>query len=173
MIEQQISDDELNWAAGMFEGEGTIRISKDRRNGSYRLQCIVPNTDRQIVDFFHERWLGSNKPELQRANQRPQHRWVVSGKMAKAFLLKLEPHIRTDRGQKRVNVALRFQILKELYRNSPSDRPRYRDDQRECYETMRRLNARGAVAKTETQPELALPCVSDDLALSVEFEESN
>lgn len=49
-----MNDDELNWAAGMFEAEGTIRIAKSwspKRERIYRLQCIVPNTDHSIIDY--------------------------------------------------------------------------------------------------------------------------
>jgi hypothetical protein len=149
-----MNEDELNWAAGMFEGEGTIRIAKEwsrKRERNYRLQCIVPNTDHQIVDFFHKRWQGSNRPERPRGNQRPQRKWVVSGKQAEAFLRQLQPHLRTDRGRMRVNVAFQFQIMKKLYKDDPTDRPKYRDEQRKCYEEMGRLNPRGAAAKSKTQ----------------------
>src|SRR5712692_947363 len=139
-----MNDDELNWAAGMFEGEGTIRIAKNwspKGERTYSLQCMVSNTDHSIIDFFNDRWPGGNRPERPRGNQRPQRRWVVSGKQAEAFLRKLRPHLRTNRVLKKVNVAFLFQIQKKLYRDDPSDRAKYLDEQRNCYEKMKRFNA--------------------------------
>src|SRR6185295_12477827 len=117
MNEQQMNGDELNWAAGMFEGEGSIIINKNKSPKgviNYILRCKVPNTDREIIDFFDERWPGSNRPERQRGNQRPQRNWVRSGKQAEAFLQKLRPHLRTQRAIRRANVAFEFQIFKKF-----------------------------------------------------------
>jgi hypothetical protein len=114
MSEHHFNDDELNWAAGMFEGEGTIRINKDRSAKGeviYKLQCSVPNTDREITDFFHTRWHGSNRPERPRGNRQPRQKWVASGTKAEAFLRKLRPYLKTNRAQMRVNVAFQFQPL--------------------------------------------------------------
>jgi hypothetical protein len=116
----------------------------------YRLQCKVPNTDREIVDFFNHRWPGSNRPERPRGNQRPQRNWTVSGKQAGVFLQKLQPYPRTGRGKKRAELALQFQRLKELYREDPSDGERNIDEQRGCYDDMKQLNLRGAAANDRT-----------------------
>jgi len=117
---------------------------------SYILRCKVPNTDLEIIDFFHERWPGSNLPERPRGNQRPQRNWIVSGKQAGLFLQKLQPYLRTVRGGKRAELALQFQRLKELYREDPSDGERNIDEQRGCYDKMKQLNLRGAAANNRT-----------------------
>src|SRR5690242_14193138 len=51
-------DIELAWAAGMFEGEGTVTISAAGRHGYTRPVVTLANTDRQVVDFFQARWPG-------------------------------------------------------------------------------------------------------------------
>ena len=85
-----MNDGELNWAAGMFEGEGTIRINRYRSpkgDNVYRLQCKVPNTDNDIIDFFRDHWPKSSaRPERQPSNKQPLRIWIVSGKEADLFL---------------------------------------------------------------------------------------
>ena len=145
-------DDDLNWAAGMFEGEGSIIINKNKSPKgviNYILRCKVPNTDLEIIDFFHERWPGSKLAERPRGNQRPQRNWIVSGKQAGVFLQKLQPYLRTGRGKERAKLALQFQRLKELYREDPRNGGNI-DEQRGCYDKMKQLNLRGAAANNRT-----------------------
>jgi hypothetical protein len=143
--------DDLNWAAGMFEGEGTINIGTYRRSPEgedyYQLQCKVPNTDDGIIDFFSAHWPKcSTRPERVRGDRQPQRKWIVSGVNAVAFLLQLGPHLRTNRVKQKRNVALQLHLLKKLSKDDPGNREKYLDEQRGCYDEMKQLNLRGAAA---------------------------
>jgi hypothetical protein len=76
------SEAEVAWAAGLFDGEGTIfagKINRYRRQ-SVRLYMAVAMTDHEPVERFHDVvgvgrivWLPSPDP-----SRKPKHRWEVS-----------------------------------------------------------------------------------------------
>lgn len=107
-----MTDLELAWAAGLFEGEGSVRISKpaDRNWGS--LNVDVPNTDREIVYFFADRWGGSVHYTEQKGRRKGYWRWRLSSKQAEKFLAAIKPFILTSRVQERINHALLFHSSK-------------------------------------------------------------
>lgn len=47
------------WAAGFFEGEGTVTILSTVKAGDTRPKVSMTSTDESMVDFFHARWPGS------------------------------------------------------------------------------------------------------------------
>lgn len=67
-----MSADDLVWAAGMFEGEGSIMIGTYRSpkgEDVYALHCKIPSTDYDIIAFFSEHWPKSCITQEVRANR--------------------------------------------------------------------------------------------------------
>lgn len=141
---------DLNWAAGMFEGEGSITIGASRTpkgKDVYALQCKVPNTDNEIVDFFARHWHGSiGSDNLRREDRQPQSIWIVKGVKARDFLEQLKPHLRTARVLSKAKVARRLMRLKDLCKKDPANEQKYLKEQLGCYHEMKQLNLRGAAA---------------------------
>ena len=47
------SPEELAWAGGLFEGEGSFVCYKlPNRRDSYRVVAVVPSTDKDVLDTF-------------------------------------------------------------------------------------------------------------------------
>jgi hypothetical protein len=137
---------ELAWAAGLFEGEGTIRINKPSLRNWGSLCVSVVNTDRQIVDWFQVRWPGYMKASTGlRPEQRPAWVWVIAAHSAAAFLEQIGPYVVRDRVRERIALALRFQSEKrsDVRRMSDDDRHAYAQAQWEAYWWMCELNKRG------------------------------
>ncbi len=134
---------ELAWAAGLFEGEGTVTIAKRSRDDTYRLVAIVTNTDEQIIDFFVERW-GGWKQGLygERPGRKPGWSWTVAGPGAATFLQAIEPWVRTTRVREKIDLGLYFKACQSRRRRVFCD-PAYRQTHRELYAQMRDLNRRG------------------------------
>lgn len=131
------------WAAGLFEGEGTITIAKRSRDNTYRLVVIIGSTDTQIVNFFHRRWGGWNQPAYgPRPGRKPARYWTVAGPAAAAFLQAIAPHIVTVRVRRKLLLAFDFRRaqsrLKRVWRT-----PEYKQSQIQAYNEMRELNRRG------------------------------
>ena len=64
---------ELAIAAGLMEGEGTVRINKPTRRNRGHLIVAITNTNRDILDWMQARWPASYRPAggLRPARERP------------------------------------------------------------------------------------------------------
>lgn len=138
-------DVELAWAAGIFEGEGTITIGRRGRDDTYRLIACIGNTDMQVLAPFHERWGGWLQPFYgKRPGLKPGWMWTLAGPAAAIFIRQIEPYLRTDRVRRKARLGLRFKRhqsnLKKVW-----SRPDYKPMQRAIYEEMSVLNKRGFV----------------------------
>lgn len=136
---------ELAWAAGLFEGEGTIRINKATKRNLGALVVSVVSTDAQITDFFQARWPGHMKQGTGLTErQRPAWVWVIAARQAAAFIREVLPYFRRDVVRERSWLGLEFQDQKLAGRANRSDE--YREQQWSYYLQMRELNLRGAEA---------------------------
>ncbi len=137
------TEGELCWAAGLFEGEGTIRINKPTGRNTGHLVCSVVNTDREVVVFFQARWPGYMKRATGlRDDQREAWVWTVAARQAERFLLDVLPYLYTERVWTKAQWGLAFQSQKSM---SPSVNrsPEYKADQWDFYDGMRAMNQQG------------------------------
>lgn len=152
--ESSVTGVELAWAAGLFEGEGSIRVNKPTGRNLGHLVCSVANTDIEVVRFFQARWPGHFKIRRPLPNRRPAWEWLISTQRAAAFLRIIRPFVMTDRVKRKIEVALAFQEQKCRTpcgrRSWPAE---YVARQWGFYETMRGLNRRGTQA---TPPKTAV-----------------
>lgn len=138
-----LPSEELAWAAGLLEGEGTITIGARKRDDTFRLICIIGNTDQQVLQFFHERWGGWLQPAYGlRLGRKPAWSWTVAGPRAAWFLEEIAPYFRTRRVQVKAALGLRFKALQsrdpKVYLAAG-----YKDALRAIYLEFRALNRRG------------------------------
>lgn len=56
MSKESVSDRDLAYAAGLFDGEGCIHIGRHARG--YKLQVMLTNTHRPVLDWFQSIWGG-------------------------------------------------------------------------------------------------------------------
>jgi hypothetical protein len=132
------------WAAGFFEGEGSVRIGKATTRTLGSLCCSVVNTDKECIDFFQRRWPAHVRPATGlRPGQRPAWIWVATARHAAAFLAEIQPHLRTERVRRKVRLGLDYQAQKTL---GGHQGPEYRAAQQRYYLEMKTLNRRGVVA---------------------------
>jgi hypothetical protein len=134
------------WAAGIFEGEGTVTISSaGRRNhGSYgRIVCTLTNTDFQMVKIFDNLWKPKNllthNPSGSR-NARLSLVWKIEGDHAWLFMRDILPFVKTDRVREKLLLAMAAQKSK---RERTSQGLEYRKEQLAFRQRMRELNRRG------------------------------
>jgi hypothetical protein len=133
---------ELAWAAGLFEGEGSIGINKPyRSNRGGLLRVSVTNTDRDVVEFFHDRWEGSVGARKTPGGSRDAWIWVTQARKAERFLLALLPYFATERVWTKAQFALCYQGAK---RHSSQQGPGYLEGQLFFYQEMLAMNQRGA-----------------------------
>lgn len=137
---------ELAWAAGLFEGEGSVRISKPALRNWGAVTASVVNTDKQIIDWFQTRWPGYCKPATGlRRDQKPAWVWVIAATKAIRFLREIEPFIVRDKVREKITHACWFQSQKRTDTRtiSEEEKEEYRADQWNAYWWMAHLNTRG------------------------------
>lgn len=107
-----LSELELAYAAGYFDGEGSVHIVADSRGDGRRyLRVGVASTDREVIEWFHSHFGGTfsvRQPGPEK-NHKVSYWWATSGKVAVAFLEAIYPYLRQKK--ERVKIARAFQAL--------------------------------------------------------------
>lgn len=138
-----ISPAELAWAAGHFEGEGTISISAERRNGYARPLASLASTDREVIELFSAWWptsIAGKKARYPTANARAVFRWEINSAVkVRAFIDQIQPYLRTVRCRAKFELVGEFtdKVLAPHVGKTKQRHPEY-------IELIRRLNHRGS-----------------------------
>lgn len=138
---RDISAAELSWAAGHFEGEGTISLSAEKRQGYTRPIVSLCSTDREVIALFDSWWPTSSnkKPRFPTERARAVYRWELnSAKKIRAFIDQVRPHLRTERCKTKFALVSEF-VDKVLEPHTGKTKPRHQ----EYLPAIRLLNQRG------------------------------
>jgi hypothetical protein len=133
------------WAAGHFEGEGTLSIVHYGEGNGTRPVANLSSTDWSMVEFFHERWPGylvAYTPKSGRA--RELLTWYLYGlDQIEGFILDIRPFLRSERVRTKAVLLLEDIRARAEGRRSPEARRR----KAERHMRMRELNRRGVEAE--------------------------
>ncbi len=137
MIEQL----DLAYAAGIFDGEGTVTILRvqNERNPTHSLHAFVTNTDRPLLEWLRETYGGAIYAQRQQGQNRPCWQWKLTSRGAADFLALLLPYLRVKRAQ--AVVGIEFQTFKEAWRRDGRRMPAEIVEAREVFR-LRLLKAR-------------------------------
>ena len=97
------------WAAGFFDGEGSISIRPHSHGRSERLYVAVSQRSRAPLEALRETYGGSVSKTRTPSNC---HRWRITGVGAEAFLRRIQPHALVKREP--IAIALEFRATKGL-----------------------------------------------------------
>lgn len=136
---------ELAWAAGFFEGEGTVRITRPSAKNWGTLWVAISNTDMQTLQWYHARWAGSVHKCSPSGNRRDAWMWVIASQKAAAFLRQIRPYLVRDAVRAKIDHALAFQEQKrfDVKHLNDAERYAYAEEQWNSYWWMGVLNTRG------------------------------
>ncbi len=141
----QPSNDDRHWAAGLFEGEGTITMTglgKRKPHLTYS-RVTVGNTDFQVVDFFYIRWGGSLRKRKKIPGKKQAYEWTCAGSQTWIFLNDILPFIRTARVRQKAHLLVEAEEFRKrsprFGRNSGLTQAKLR----EYRDSFRLLNQRG------------------------------
>jgi len=145
-MNKKLSDVELSYIAGFFDGEGSITIHENCRPSprgktpNHTLQVSIGNTDPRVLVRLKACFGGGLS---YRKSTNPKWRgiaqWCVRAKMALPFLLAIFPYLRMK--QDAARIAIKYQRTKKMsgpFRVSDKDIA-WRES---CRKEIRRLNAR-------------------------------
>lgn len=139
-----VTEGERAWAAGFFEGEGSVWIAARRQDRMLAaLHVEISQVDRSPLDWLFDRF-GGNVPKGMRhrgGRGRPYWRWRIRASRAALFLRDIEPFLVRPIVRRRVSLAIAFQQQKTI--TWANRTPEYAQAQRDFIDTMRQLNGRG------------------------------
>lgn len=97
-----MTESDMAWAAGAFDGEGYVGVAKVKRGNQTRLRVTVTNTDPRFVAPF-KAWFGGSlcwvDASKYNPNSRPRWTWEVVGKTAAGVLGVMRPFLRIKHEQ--------------------------------------------------------------------------
>lgn len=154
----RISTDPLTlaYAAGVFDGEGTVGIrcghyNKNRGRIHHSVTVAITSTDRALIDWLIEHFggnAGANHAENAARNYKDAWKWTLLAKHAEAFLKAVRPFL-IIKGQQ-ADVALELRADLGDGTNTPLTEEVFA--RREALkQEMHRLNARGRTPITEVR----------------------
>lgn len=124
---KQIRRNDAIYAAGFFDGEGSIGIYQQcKREGSINttmcLRLSMTNTHRGVVEWFYKTFHGTMRVRKWSPNTRRVWIWGINTRQAGHMLKALLPYLIVKRDE--AIVALEFQALVSVTRSRP--RPNHR-----------------------------------------------
>jgi hypothetical protein len=103
---------EIAYAAGLFDGEGSITLTRNRSTRFPSPQVAVASNDREVLEWLKARFGGSISAKQPR---RPTHSvsydWRLTDRRALEFLRQIRPHLQIQRKVKRIDLLLNEYVL--------------------------------------------------------------
>jgi|SRR5216684_3094975 len=138
---QLLAPEELAWQAGMFEGEGSVRINSRTVRNMGSLLADMVNVQPEVTRVFADAWGGYHRLVRMQPPRRDHYRWRLASLQAAAFLRAIQPYLHTAVYRERVALGLEYQAQKI---GGPRNRTEeYAARQQNYYLRMKALNQRG------------------------------
>ena len=115
-----LSDDDLAYIAGFFDGEGSITIHENWRpsprgkSPNHTLQVAIGNTDDRVLIWLHSVFGGSliiRKPNLN-PNHRRVTQWIIRSGGASDFLRSILPFLRMKEKQAKIGISFQSEKIR-------------------------------------------------------------
>jgi hypothetical protein len=102
-----IRDIEAAYAAGILDGEGSISLTRVRKNRYPSPQVSVSTTDPELLDWFRARFGGSivRKPSYKPTHSQ-SYEWKVTDREALRVLERMRPYMVIERKKRRCDLLL-------------------------------------------------------------------
>jgi len=133
---------DIAWAAGIFEGEGAVRITPQGTRNMASLWVSVTSTDPDLLQPLRDWFGGSVSKPVLREGRKPYQTWTIVARQAETFLGTIYPFTRVARIRAKIQLALEFQAQKQHVLRI-RNRDEYETSQYEYARRMRELNVRG------------------------------
>lgn len=127
-MKKQLSPTELAYFAGLFDGEGCVRIHGSRTTG-YGIETSVTITYAPVLEKARDNFGGSIAVVRMRVDHwKQQYSWAIGSKNAYEFLKSILPYL----DEKRPQAALAIEYY-ERFGNLTNHRSRYEKAEQEKY----------------------------------------
>jgi hypothetical protein len=98
---------ELAYAAGLFDGEGSISLVRHHDNRTHSPQVSIASTDYEVVNWFQKRFGGSivtKQPRM--SNHSVSYDWRLTDRRALTCLELVRPYLVIERKIRRIDLLL-------------------------------------------------------------------
>ena len=100
-------DTELAYAAGLFDGEGSISLVRQKNNRSHSPQVAVASNDLEVLVWFRKRFGGSIVTKRPRKSTHSvSYDWRLTDRRALTFLQLIRPYLVIERKIRRIDLLL-------------------------------------------------------------------
>ena len=118
-----MNDVELAYLAGIVDGEGTVTMSRSGTR-TYRPAVNVDSTDRELIEWIHERCGGMIiEKKTYKSHHRQSYIWRLRNFAAVEMLAAILPFMVIERKRKRAEIIVRDFSCRGHYRD-PGWKPR-------------------------------------------------
>lgn len=135
------------YAAGLFDGEGYIRINRWEKPNSnhvrYQLFGGIGMTFKPVIDLLQQTYGGSlhvNRHSERNANHRDQFGWIVASQTAATFLRRVLPYLIVKRDE--AEIALEVQASIDEWKFKLGNRGGFHPDRDKVFAHRKALAAR-------------------------------
>lgn len=143
----------LIWAAGFFEGDGSVQITKNKKFLKYNLQINITNTQIEPLNIIQNIYGGRVRIHGKETDEHKEsYRWVATQKIAEKFLDDISPFILYR--HKQVKIGLDFIKNKTCGYSLTSEELLRRE---RLYLQMKELNKRGPISE-EIMSNFSIDC---------------
>ena len=98
---------EIAYTAGLFDGEGSISLVRQKNNRSHSPQVAVASTDYEVLLWLRKRFGGSIVIKQPRKSSHSiSYDWRLTDRRALAFLQLIRPYLVIKRKIRRVDLLL-------------------------------------------------------------------
>lgn len=102
-----VSDKELSYIAGLFDGEGSITLVRHRSNRTHSPQVSIASTDYEVVLWCQKRFGGSIVTKQPRkSNHSVSYDWRLTDRQSLEFLKLIRPYLIIERKIRRIDLLL-------------------------------------------------------------------
>jgi hypothetical protein len=102
-----VGDNELAYAAGLFDGEGSISLTRHRSNRWPSPQVAVASTDYEVLEWFRAHFGGNIVMKQPRASSHSvSYDWRLTDRRALEFLKLIRPYLVIERKIRRIDLLL-------------------------------------------------------------------
>jgi hypothetical protein len=100
-------DTELAYAAGLFDGEGSISLVRQNNNRSHSPQVAVASNDYEVLEWLQNRFGGSIVTKQPRKSTHSvSYDWRLTDRRALLFLQLIRPYLVIERKIRRIDLLL-------------------------------------------------------------------
>ena len=102
-----MNDFDFVYAAGLFDGEGSISLIRHHENRWPSPQVSIASTDYEVVEWFQSRFGGSVVTKQPRKpNHSVSYDWRLTDRRALVFLANIRPYLVIERKMRRIDLLL-------------------------------------------------------------------